>query len=124
MANFYCTRDAVKLAGSLNGASFDARIDRIIEGVSRRTERTTRRFYIPQTLTRLYRWPPPDFFSPSILYLDADLLSVTTLQAKAQDSSPMTISSSDYFLEPNNLGPPYSSIEIDLSSTSAFRVHV
>jgi hypothetical protein len=55
-----------------------------------------------------------------VLWLDQDLLSVTTLQTKAQDSSPTTISSSDYFVEPNNLGPPYDRIEIDLSSSAAF----
>jgi len=56
--------------------------------------------------------------------LDQDLLSVSTLQTKAQNSSPTTISSSDYFLEPVNAEVDgtsrYNRIEIDESSTAAY----
>jgi len=59
-----------------------------------------------------------------VLWLDQDLLSVSTLQTQAQNTSPTTISSADYFLEPNNPEPDgntrYNRIEIDLSSTAAF----
>lgn len=120
MASLYCTREQVKRAGNINGSSFDSRIDRIIEGVSRDFDKATRRFFIPKTETRTYRWPPHQPSRSYILWLDQGLISVTTLQAKAQDSSPTTISSSDFFLEPANTGPPYNRIEIDLSSTSAF----
>ncbi len=119
MASWYCSREQVKFAASINGATEDTRIDRIIEAVSRRLERTTRRIFIPKTQTRLYRWPQRDGRG-YILYLDFDLISVSTLQTKAQDTSPTTISSSDYFLEPVNYGPPYDRIEIDLSSSAAF----
>jgi len=119
LANWFCSREATKRAAGIAGASRDAQIDRIIEGVSRQVERMTRRWFIPRTETRLYRWTSGRG-SGTVLWLDADLISVTTLQTKAQDSSPTTISSSDYFLEPNNTGPPYSRIEIDLSSTAAF----
>jgi len=57
----------------------------------------------------------------TVLWLDQDLLSVTTLQSEAQNTTPTTISSSDYYLEPNNQGPPYDRIEIDLSSTAAYQ---
>lgn len=53
-------------------------------------------------------------------WLDDDLISVTTLKTKAQNASPTTIPSTDYFLEPANSGPPYDRVEIDLSSTAAF----
>ena len=119
MANFYTGRRALKRAASINGVDRDAIIDRIIEAASRRIDRATRRFFIPRTETRLFRWPPEQHSRGYILWLDQDLISVTTLQTKAQDSSPTTISSSDYFTEPNNTGPPYNRIEIDLSSDAA-----
>lgn len=120
MANWWVSRNAVKRAGNINGADQNARVDRIIEAMSRRIEREHRRFYIPRTETRLYRWPPPQSSRSYILWLDEDLISVTTLQTKAQDSSPTTIPSSDFFTEPNNTGPPHNRIEIDQSSTASF----
>lgn len=116
--NWYSGREQVKRAAGINGTDADVVVDRLIEANSRRIDLATRRFFIPKTETRLYRWPPLFPGQSWRLWLDGDLLSVTTLQAKAQDSSPTTIT--DFFLEPNNLGPPYSRIEIDLSSTAAF----
>jgi len=119
MPNWLATREQVKRAGSITGVSLNAIVDRIIEAVSRDIDRRTRRRFIPITETRLYRWPQRNGRS-SVLLLDADLLAVTTLQTKAQDASPTTISSDDYFLEPDNFAPPYDRIEIDLSSSAAF----
>ena len=120
MANWYCSREDVKNAGQLFGDARNRIIDRTIESVSRQIDRQTRRNFIPQTATRLYRWPQPWSSASTKLWLRQDLLSVTTLQTQAQNSSPTTISSSDFFLEPQDLGAPYDRIEIDLSSTSAF----
>ena len=110
MANWYTTLESVKRAGNIYGTSKDAQLGRIIESVSRQIDNTTRRFFIPKTETRLYRWSPEQPSRSYILWLDQGLISVTTLQTKAQDSSPTTVSSSDYFLEPNNDGPPYNRI--------------
>lgn len=120
MANWLISREALKRAGDINGASKDAILDRVIEAVSQEIERATHRYFIPRTETRLYRWPPGQTGRSYILWLDQDLLSLTTLKTKAQDSSPTTIVAADYFLEPANFGPPYDRIEIDLSSDSAF----
>ena len=120
MANWYCTREQLKRFGGVNGADEDAQVDHIIEARSREIDRATRRFFIPRTETRLFRWPPRQTSRATVLWLDQDLISVTTLQTKAQDSSPTTIAAADFFLEPNNLGPPFNRIEIDLSSTAAF----
>ena len=119
MPNWYTTREAVKRAVRSNGNENDEAIDRLIESASRDVDNMTHRWFIPRTQTRLFRWPG-QYGRGDILYLDADLISVTTLQTKAQDSSPTTISSSDYFLEPNNTNPPYHRIEIDISSTASF----
>lgn len=119
MANWYASREAVKRAGSIGGATANAIVDRLIEAASREIDRRTRRWFIPKTQTRLYRWPQHNGQSSKLL-LDADLLAVTTLRTKAQDTSPTTIVAADYFLEPENSDPPYDRIEIDLSSSAAF----
>ena len=119
MANLYCTREAVKRAGNIHGANYDAQIDRLIEDASRSLDLLTRRRFIPETATKLYRWPQRNGGS-YVLWLSHDLLSLTTLQSKAQDATPTTIAAADYFLEPQEYGPPYNRIEIDLSSTAAF----
>ena len=120
MANWYIGRRALKRAASINGVDRDATIDRIIEASARRIDRQTRRFFIPRTETRLYRWPREQSSRGYVLWVDQGLISVTTLQTKAQDSSPTTIAASDFFVEPNNTGPPFNRIEIDLSSSAAF----
>lgn len=124
MPNFYCTREQLKRAAEISGSNRDDEVDDLIEAASREIERLTHTFFIPKTQTRTYRWPPRRPGESHILWLDQWLLSVTTLQAKAQDSSPTTISSSDYFTEPNNPSidgvQRFDRIEIDQSSTSAF----
>ena len=124
MANWYVARERFKTAANISGAQFNPVIDRVIEAASRDVDRWTRRHFLPKTQTRLYRWPQPRPGLATVLWLDQDLLSVSTLQTQAQNASPTTISSSDYFLEPNNPEPDgntrYNRIEIDLSSTAAF----
>jgi len=118
MANWYTTLEAVKRQGRIPTIENDVVLGELIESHSRTIDRELQRRFIPLTATRLYRWPQTNGRSGKV-YLDADLLAVTTLQTKAQDTSPTTISSADFFLEPNN-DPPYYKIEIDLSSASSF----
>jgi len=120
MSSWYCSREAVKRAAGIDGGDRDFVVDRLIETASRILDRLTRRYFIPRTETRYYPWPPLQASRSHILWLDQDLISVTTLQTQAQDTSPTIISSSDYFLEPINTGPPYNRIEIDLSSSAAW----
>ena len=119
MPNWYCSREDVKDAASIRGASQNSTIDTIIEAESRAIDNALSRFFIPKTATKTFHWPPSNNYNPTALYLNDWLISVTTLKTKAQDSSPTTISSNDYFLEPNNDAPPYTRVEIDLSSTSS-----
>jgi Holliday junction resolvasome RuvABC endonuclease subunit len=119
MPNWYTTRESVKRAIRSNGNQNDEAIDRLIEAASRDVDNMTHRWFIPKTQTRTFRWPG-NYGRGDVLWLDADLISVTTLQTKAQDSSPTTVASSDYFLEPANFAPPYNRIEIDISSTASF----
>ena len=118
---YYCSREAVKAAVGIVGAKSDAVIDRNIEAASEDIERLLVPLtFIPVTATRTYRWPQVNGRSAVLRIPGWDLIAVTTLQAKAQDSSPTTIAAADYFIEPANEGPPYRRIEIDLSSTAAF----
>ena len=120
MPNVYVSREALKQAAHISGADLDSQVDRIIEAVSAELERQTHRLFYPKTQTRTYRWPPRGPGPTSHLWLDQDLIAVTSLKTKAQDASPTTIASTDYFLEPANEAPPYDRIEIDSSSAAAF----
>jgi hypothetical protein len=117
---YYCTREAVKAAVGIAGADLDSLLDSYIEAASEDVESFLGRRFIPETDTKYYPWPPR-IGGGTILQLDdEDLIALTTLKAAAQDSTPTTIVAADYFLEPVNSGPPYSRIEIDLSSSAAF----
>ena len=119
MPNWYSTREQVKRGAGIAGDDQDFALDRLIEAVSRRIDGETRRRFIPETATRLYPWPQVVAGRAHVLWVSHDLCSVTTLQTRAQDSSPTTIAAADYFLEPHYHGPPYNRIEIDLGSTAA-----
>lgn len=115
MPNWLAGREAVKRAAKIEGIDSDTLLDRLIADASKRFEDETNRFFIPRTLTRYY-----DYDRPYRLWLDADLLTVTSLHTKSQDTTPTEILAADYYLEPVNDGPPYECVEIDLASDSVF----
>lgn len=119
MGIWYATREDVKSSlDSAETARNNARVDRALESSSRSLESDLNRKFYPVVATRYFPWPNWQYAWPWRLWLDADeLISVTTLV-----SGGVTISPSAYFLEPVNTGPPFTSIEIDLSSSSAFNV--
>jgi hypothetical protein len=91
-------------------------VDRAIETSSRDIEGLCARRFYPTVATRYKDWPNYQYARPWRLWLDCDeLISVSSLS-----SGGTTISASDYFLEPVNLGPPYTYIEIDLDSSASF----
>ena len=116
--NWYATLEAVKRAVNLYGSERDSVISSCIEAASREVDNLTGRRFIPKTETRRYRWPQREQRNAYILYFDQDLLSVSAFTKDGDDAT--AIPAADYFLEPSNLGPPYSRIEIDLASTSFF----
>lgn len=119
MGVWYATREDVKSAlDSKETARNNAQIDRALESASRSVENDLNRRFYPIVATRYFPWPNWQYAWPWRLWLDYDeLISVTALV-----SGGVTISSSDYFLEPVNTGPPFTSVEIDLGSSSAFNV--
>jgi hypothetical protein len=121
MSNWYATRRQVKDAGRIFGSDLNPVVDRIIEAVSRRIDaHVDRTGFIPKTQTRYYQWPQGLNIEWLLEIEKHDLISITTLKTKAQSASPVTIASSDYFLEPVNDGPPYSRVEIDLETSALF----
>lgn len=117
MGYWISTREMVKSAlDSKETARNNAQIDRAIEAGSRSVEGLLHRRLAPTLATRYFDWPNQQHAQFYRLYLDEnDLISVTSIT-----SGGTTISSSDYFLEPVNTGPPYARLELDLSSTAAF----
>jgi len=114
---WYASREDVKTALDYKEtARNNAQVDRAIEYASRSIEKLCHRVFYPTVATRYFDWPNHQYAKAWRLWLDQnDLISVTALV-----SGGVTIPASDYFLEPVNSGPPYSYIEIDLSSAASF----
>jgi hypothetical protein len=113
---WYCTREDVKQATeTAETARNNTQIDRAIAAASEAIENLTRRRFYPEIATRYFDWPGDQYARPWRLWLDQnELISVTTLTAGGT-----TITASDFFLYPAD-GPPYTRLEIDLSSTASF----
>ncbi len=118
MANWYLTREQFKGAIPKTGEAKDAAIDLVIEQASREIDALMNRRFIPETNLRNYAWPQRNGRRVYVIYLDEDLLSVSALTKEGDDVT--AIASSDFFLEPQGIGPPYNRVEIDLASTAFF----
>jgi len=117
---FYCTRESVQDAFDVREAAHrSAQIDDAIASASDDIDGWLNRHkhgLAPRAATRYFPWPARNYAPAWKLWLDEnELISVTTLTAGGT-----VITSADYFLEPVNSGPPYTSIEIDLDSTASF----
>lgn len=114
---WYCTRGDVTSALDITAtARRAAQVDRAIETASRSVESLTHRRFYPQVATRYKDWPNFQLARPWRLWLDADeVISITTLTA-----SGVVITPASYNLEPVNVGPPYTMIEIVRSTSATF----
>jgi hypothetical protein len=114
---WFATREDVRRALDVKlTARNSAQIDRALESASRDVEDMCHRTFAPTIATKSFDYPGPQVGRPWRLWLEAnELISVTTLT-----SGGVTISASDFFLEPNEYGPPYNRLEIALGSNAAF----
>lgn len=116
MGVWYATREDVMSALDFKeSARSNRRVDRAIESASRGVEGLLHRRFYPQLDTRTFDWPGSQHARTWRLWLDEnEVISVSELV-----SGGSTIPSGDYFLRPDT-GPPYTHVETDLDSTSAF----
>lgn len=114
---FYATREEIKAELDVKEtARSNARIDRALADATDAVHGLCHRTFYPTVATRYFDWPGSQNGTSWRLWLDAnELISVTALS-----SGGTTIASTDYFLEPNQYGPPYTHIEIDLSGPASF----
>jgi hypothetical protein len=116
---WYATREDVQRAlDSKTTARNNAQIARALEDASRDVEELCHRRFYPVQATRYFDWParPAGGYTPWVLRLDdSELISVTALVSGGR-----TITSDEYNLEPNRFGPPYSRVEIKLSTDAAY----
>lgn len=112
----YTTRETLKRALDQGEIPKNNRnIDRCIESASRNAETLCHRVLYPRIATKYFDWPNEQDALAWRLWLDdQDLISATTVT-----SGGTTISSADYNLEPNRTGPPYTRLEIDISSSAS-----
>ena len=115
---WFCSREDVK--GALDVAEtarVNAKIDREIEAASRGIEALCHRRFAPTLATRYKDWPDSQQGRSYRVWLDQDELIQTP---SAIVSGGHTLDLTHVFLEPANLGPPFTRIEIDLSSSTGF----
>lgn len=95
-------------------ARTSAQIDRLIGAASRSVESLTHRVFYPTATTRYLDWPSDQHGSSYRLWLDGthELLSLTSVTSGG-------VALTDYFLEPQGSGPPYTRLEVDLSGTDS-----
>lgn len=112
-----CTREDVKAELDFKeSARNNLLVDRKIEAATVDVEKLLHRKFYPQVATRYFDWPNFQYAWPWRLYLGSDeLISATTVTVGGVALAP-----GDYFLEPANSGPPYTRIDIDLSSAASF----
>ncbi len=115
----YCTREAVQDAFDVREAAHrSTQIDDALRSASDDIDAWLNRHkhgVAPTIATRYFNWPVQDGQAWRLWLDENELVSVATLTAGGT-----TIAASDYFLEPVNSGPPYTNIEIDLSSSASF----
>lgn len=115
----YASREDVKrAASSLSTAYDDTRLDRALAAATRTVESDLHQIFYPLHTTRYFRWPSSSPTRPWKLWLGpSEVISVDSITV---NNGADTLSVNDYFLEPSESGPPYDSIEIDLSSAAVF----
>lgn len=113
----YATREMVKRAldqGEI--AKNNVNIDRALVSASRNAEGLCHRIFYPRIATKSYNWPNDQNALTWRLWLDgSDLISLSSAS-----SGGTAIPVGNLFLEPNQYGPPYTRVEIDISTSSAF----
>lgn len=112
------TREAVKKALDVKGTSrSDDDIDRAIQAGSRAAEGLLQRVFYPRDTTRYWPWPSHQYSPPWRIWFDAwELAAIPT----SVTTGGVPIPIANIFFEPVNSGPPFTYMEINRSTNSAF----
>lgn len=110
----YITRDAIVDALSVKPTAYQlSEVDRACKAGSRSVEGCLKRVFYPEVKTRYFDWPNA-YAAPARVDFDKHAL----ISATSVVSDGVTIT--DYFLEPNDDGPPYEHLDLDRNSSSIF----
>lgn len=113
----YCTREDVKLAlDTVVTSRYDTQIDREILASSRSIDRRMRRVFYPTVATRTFDWLDHQYSLSWRLWLDQHELAAPPTQVTSGGAD----ITSGVLARPD-AGPPYTRLEIDLSSNAAFQ---
>lgn len=116
MRIWLATREEVKGAADIAETAYaNSRIDRAIEGGSLDVEKLCHRVFYPTVATRRFDWPNEQ--SPTSYRLWLNQHEVASISEVTSGGT--VIPSTDYVLYPDD-GPPYSRLEINLSTSAAF----
>lgn len=114
---WYCTREDVMRAQDWKEtARTAAQIDRAIAGVTGEIWGLTHRRFYPMLTTKSWDWPREAGGRSWRLWLDGDEL----IEATEVVSGGVTLSESDYYLEPRNSGPPFTNVQINRAGNAVF----
>jgi hypothetical protein len=114
---WFATREDVRSAlSSASSARDDAQIDRALASATTAVSELCHRDFQPVLTTRTFDWPDAQTPRSWRQWLDRNEL----ISASLVVSGGVTIPATDYYLEPNNDGPPYDRIEIRLDRQSAW----
>lgn len=117
MDPWYATREDVAAAPDVKASAYaSAQIDADLESASRTAERLLRRKFFPWTGTRYFDFPDQQSTATYRIWLrQYGLISLTSIT----NGDGTALSTSTVFLEPQD-GPPYESVEADLSASTLF----
>lgn len=114
----YCTREDVKRALDVaETARTDWQIDDAIDGATDSITGLTHRTFRPVLATKSFDWPDLQRGPTWALWLNgADLIELVSATAGG-----VALDLANLLLEPNQYGPPYSRVEVNIGSASAFQ---
>src|SRR5579859_5853786 len=113
----YCTVEDVRTSVDSNATSYnDSQIQRLVSAAANSIEGQLGRFFYPIATTKYWTWPSIQNGRSWRLWLDKnELISLTS-----EVTGGITVTADQFFLEPQQYGPPYRCIEFNLTSTYAF----
>lgn len=120
----YATREEVKSALDIKlTARNDPLVDTAIQAASDDIDGQMHRVFYTTLTTRYFDWPNWQATWPWKIYLDAsEVANITTVApvVTTGGASPQTIPAGNVMWRPENYAPPYTFLELDRSTSSAF----